>query len=327
MPTRLGAIAILGIEGALLSLLFALYGAPDLAFTQLMIEVVTLVLFVLAFHFLPNTFRTRIPRRTQLFDISFAAAAGLVVTLLILAANANPIADSISAYYVENAEAVAHGHNVVNVILVDFRGLDTQGEILVLIIAAIGVTALLRLRPSDQPRGQNVSADETSIVLPVNADARIEVEKLAMTSVHFLSLSAPGNMPVLILSFRCYYSCVGSVEPGRRFRRWSGGLGQYCADDTRLRRARGSGAPAYRLFSAPCITDWRWPSVPGSSDWVIGTAFQDAVLVGRRLVWWIGRIEVQYAAVARYRGVHRRLRRHIFHCHEYGQLKGKPEDH
>ncbi|MBK8033610.1 MAG: DUF4040 domain-containing protein [Chloroflexi bacterium] len=178
VPTRLGAIAILGIEGALLSLLFALFGAPDLAFTQLMIEVVTLVLFVLAFHFLPNAFNMQIPRRTRFFDITFAAASGVVVTLLILAAAANPIAESISGYYVENAYEVGHGHNVVNVILVDFRALDTQGEILVLIIAAIGVTALLRLRPSGQPRGLHLPPDpETSITLPVEADVNLEVEQ------------------------------------------------------------------------------------------------------------------------------------------------------
>ncbi len=178
VPTRLGAVAILGIEGALLSLLFALFGAPDLAFTQLMIEVVTLVLFVLAFHFLPNTFNMKITRRIQIFDIAFAAAAGLVVTLLILAANANTIGDSISGYYVENADTVGHGHNVVNVILVDFRALDTQGEILVLIIAAIGVTALLRLRPSNQSRGKYLPADPaTSLELPVEADVNLEGEQ------------------------------------------------------------------------------------------------------------------------------------------------------
>jgi len=178
VPTRLGAIAILGIEAALLSLLFALFGAPDLAFTQLTIEVVTLVLFVLAFHFLPNAFSRKRSRATNLFDIAFAAAAGLVVTLLILAANSNRVGESISEWYVENAVPLGHGDNVVNVILVDFRGLDTQGEILVLIIAALGVTALLRLRPSDQARGQYLPADpETSISLPVETDLNLQVEE------------------------------------------------------------------------------------------------------------------------------------------------------
>lgn len=153
-PTRLSAITIVGIEGALLSLLFAMFGAPDLAFTQLMIEVITLVLFVLAFHFLPDAFRYAVRIRSRLFDTLVAAGSGLAVTLLILAAKSNPVGESISTWYVKNSVSVGQGHNVVNVILVDFRGLDTQGEIAVLIIAAIGVTALLRLRPSEQKRGQ-----------------------------------------------------------------------------------------------------------------------------------------------------------------------------
>jgi len=143
-----------------------------------MIEAVTLVLFVLAFHFLPNTFDTKLSRVTAGIDILFAAAAGLTVTILILAANANTIGESISGWYLENAESVGHGHNVVNVILVDFRGLDTQGEIVVLIIAAIGVTALLRLRPSDQARGKHLTLEVEKVILPpVQADVSIKVEE------------------------------------------------------------------------------------------------------------------------------------------------------
>ncbi len=158
-PTRLGAIVVLGIEGALLSLLFALFGAPDLAFTQLMIEVITLVLFVLAFHFLPDAFTTPIRLSARVVDAIIAAGAGLAVTMLILAARSNRIGDSISHWFVDNSVPIGQGHNVVNVILVDFRGMDTQGEIVVLIIAAMGVTALLRLRPHDQPRGKYVAED------------------------------------------------------------------------------------------------------------------------------------------------------------------------
>ncbi len=155
-PTRLSAIVVLGIEGALLSLLFAMFGAPDLAFTQLMIEVISLVLFVLAFHFLPDTFVSSRKRRSGFFDMMIASGAGLALTGLILAVRSNPVSDSISSWYMDNAISAGQGHNVVNVILVDFRGLDTQGEITVLIIAAIGVTALLRLRPAGAQRGQYI---------------------------------------------------------------------------------------------------------------------------------------------------------------------------
>jgi multisubunit Na+/H+ antiporter MnhB subunit len=158
-PSRLGAVAVLGIEGALLSLLFALFGAPDLAFTQLMIEVITLVLFVLAFHFLPDAFMAVASIRSRLVDALIAGGSGIIVTLLILAARSNPVAESISPWYIENAVAIGQGHNVVNVILVDFRGLDTQGEIAVLVIAAMGVTALLRLRPPGAKRGQYLAPE------------------------------------------------------------------------------------------------------------------------------------------------------------------------
>lgn len=153
-PTRLSAIMIAGIEGSLLSLLFAIYGAPDLAFTQMMIEVVTLVLFVLAFHFLPDAFTGSKGRAARALDFALALGMGAMVTVLILAAQANPVAEPISDWYIENAESLGQGHNVVNILLVDFRGLDTMGEVTVLIVAAIGVTALLRFRPSGQPRGQ-----------------------------------------------------------------------------------------------------------------------------------------------------------------------------
>jgi len=174
-PTRLSAISVLGIEGALLSLLFALFGAPDLAFTQLMIEVITLVLFVLAFHFLPDAFAAQIGRRARLLDGAIAAGAGLTITLLILAARSNRVGESISQWFIDNSVSIGQGRNVVNVILVDFRGLDTQGEIVVLIIAAMGVTALLRLRPQDQPRGKYLSNDPNA---KPSISSRPEMEEL-----------------------------------------------------------------------------------------------------------------------------------------------------
>lgn len=164
-PTRLSVIVVLGIEGALLSLLFALFGAPDLAFTQLMIEVITLVLFVLAFHFLPEAMVIRRGMRSRALDLGIALSAGVTVTLLVLAARANKLAEPIGSWFIENAIPVGQGHNVVNVILVDFRGMDTQGEIIVLIVAAMGVTALLRLRPHDQPRGKYVTQETEPLTL------------------------------------------------------------------------------------------------------------------------------------------------------------------
>lgn len=178
VPSRLTGIVVLGIEGALLAILFAVFGAPDLAFTQLMIEVVTLVLFVLAFHFLPDTFSFRRARFRRGFDVIFAGAIGLAVTLLVLVTLSNRIAPSSSQWFLENSVPLGHGRNVVNVILVDFRGLDTQGEITVLVIAAMGVIALLRLRPADQPRGKRVKETDTFIPVDAGSDHTGEPEQI-----------------------------------------------------------------------------------------------------------------------------------------------------
>jgi multicomponent Na+:H+ antiporter subunit A len=81
-----------------------------------------------------------------------AAAAGTLMTVLVLAATALPLDSGLREFYARNSRPLAHGRNVVNVILVDFRALDTLGEITVLGVAAIGVLALLKLRPPKEHR-------------------------------------------------------------------------------------------------------------------------------------------------------------------------------
>jgi multicomponent Na+:H+ antiporter subunit A len=145
-PSRLGAIAALGGAGFGVALIYATFGAPDLAMTQFLVEALTVVLFVLAFYHLPHFARLS-PRRTRLRDAIIALAAGSLMSLLVMSAAGVQLAPSIAVYFAENSLPLAHGRNIVNVILVDFRGLDTLGEISVLAIAAIGVYALLKLRP------------------------------------------------------------------------------------------------------------------------------------------------------------------------------------
>ncbi|MEX0702700.1 MAG: putative monovalent cation/H+ antiporter subunit A [Planctomycetales bacterium] len=146
--SRLGAIAAMGAVGYGVALLFVLFGAPDLAMTQLVVETLTVILFVLAFHHLPD-FARYSSRRTLIRDGAIAVAVGGLMTTLVLIANQVQVAESISWYYAEHALSAAHGRNIVNVILVDFRGIDTLGEITVLAVAGIGVYALLKLRLRD----------------------------------------------------------------------------------------------------------------------------------------------------------------------------------
>lgn len=140
--SRLQAVAALGAAGLGVSVLFALMGAPDLAMTQLAVETLLVVLLVLVFHHLPD-FTARTPPKGRARDASIALAGGALMAALVYVAGSTPN-DSIAGYYLENSLKLAGGRNVVNVILTDFRALDTLGEITVLAAAALGVYALLR---------------------------------------------------------------------------------------------------------------------------------------------------------------------------------------
>lgn len=142
--SRLAAVASMGVVGLSICLLFVFYSAPDLAMTQFSIDTLTVILFVLVLYRLPRYLKLS-NYKTRIKDGVLALAFGTIITLLILEVLAVPVDKDISDYYAKNAYVLAHGKNVVNVILVDFRGSDTFMEISVLAIAAIGVFALLKL--------------------------------------------------------------------------------------------------------------------------------------------------------------------------------------
>ena len=144
--SRLGSVAGLGVVGYSVALLYILFSAPDLAMTQFLIETLSVILFVLVIYRLPR-FTILTPPATRLRDVIVCASAGAVMAALVLAATAEISDPVLSRFYAANSVEAAHGRNIVNVILVDFRALDTMGEITVLAVAAIGVLALLRLRP------------------------------------------------------------------------------------------------------------------------------------------------------------------------------------
>lgn len=147
--SRFNAILSLGVVGLGVAMVFFMYSAPDLAMTQVLVETLTLVLFVLAFYRLP-LFRQFSSRGIKLRDAGFAVVFGSVMAMVVLVEQSAPAADSaVSRFMGEQSLELAYGRNVVNVILVDFRALDTLGEIVVLAIAALGVFAMLRLRPRD----------------------------------------------------------------------------------------------------------------------------------------------------------------------------------
>ncbi|WP_437614438.1 putative monovalent cation/H+ antiporter subunit A [Sorangium sp. So ce834] len=143
--SRLAVVAALGAIGICVMLVFVIFSALDLALTQIMVEVLTIVIFVLVLHHLPR-FVPRSSARVWLPDAIVSVIFGATVTLLILMSSTLSPEPSLSEFFVEKGYAEAHGRNIVNVILVDFRAMDTLGECTVLCMAGIGVYALLATR-------------------------------------------------------------------------------------------------------------------------------------------------------------------------------------
>jgi multicomponent Na+:H+ antiporter subunit A len=143
--SRLAAVAALGVVGYAICLIFVFYSAPDLAMTQFTIDTLTVILFVLVLYRLPK-YLDFSERRDRYRDGGVALIFGSLITMLALAVLNEPVNRATSNYYAENAYTLAKGKNIVNVILVDFRGMDTLVEISVLAIAAVGVYSLMKLR-------------------------------------------------------------------------------------------------------------------------------------------------------------------------------------
>ncbi len=154
---RLAALIFSGGAGLATALTFVWFSALDLALTQLAVEVVTTVLILLGLRWLPHRdarlagARGAVPHMRRLRDVVIAVAAGLGLAALSYAIVTRPAPEGIAPFFIDNALPLGGGHNVVNVILVDFRGFDTFGEITVLGIVALSVYALLRrFRPAPE---------------------------------------------------------------------------------------------------------------------------------------------------------------------------------
>lgn len=148
---RLTMVILNGIIGYSVALFFLLMRAPDLALTQLVVETITTILFIVSFSRLPNIARTtaNMKKETIKIIVSFIMA-GAVVTLIFIAQQGDGL-ESISKYYT-NAYELTGGKNIVNAILGDFRALDTMFEGIVLIIAGLGIYTLLHYKDR---RGQD----------------------------------------------------------------------------------------------------------------------------------------------------------------------------
>lgn len=142
-PRFAGALFLGGV-GYAIAVLFAMRGAPDLATTQLLVETLTIVVFLLALRSMTQKTGTHVGWTPRVLRLGIAVGVGIVVPLFLLAARASRIRPSPAQEYFARSLDEAGGRNVVNVILVDFRGFDTMGEIVVLAVAALGVVNLVR---------------------------------------------------------------------------------------------------------------------------------------------------------------------------------------
>jgi multicomponent Na+:H+ antiporter subunit A len=146
--SRVLAIGALGVVGTGAALIFLVYGAPDLALTQLLVETLTLIIASIVLLRLPSLERPGTQRRHQRWvDAMVAVGTGTLVACLVLATGGGPIDRQLTDFYEQHSYLAAHGRNIVNVILVDFRGMDTLGEIVVVATAGLaGFSLLVRRR-------------------------------------------------------------------------------------------------------------------------------------------------------------------------------------
>ncbi len=162
---RLTAVIFMSVVGLVVSLAFLRFAAPDLALTQLSVEVVTIVLLLMALRYLPESGPPESGGLRRARDALLATLGGLGAAAVTYAMLTRPF-ETISGYHVANSVPGGGGTNVVNVILVDFRGFDTMGEITVLAMAALGLHALLDgLRLLPHATSARREADQHPIML------------------------------------------------------------------------------------------------------------------------------------------------------------------
>ena len=155
---RFTAVLYLGAVGYGIAVMFVLQGGPDLALTQFLVETLALVIFMFVLRRLPPTFAVPFLRMSQAFRLGVALSVGVFVALAGLVAGQARTASPASQAYLDQALPEGGGRNVVNVILVDFRGFDTLGEVTVLAVATMGIASLVlagRGRRSKQGTGES----------------------------------------------------------------------------------------------------------------------------------------------------------------------------
>jgi multicomponent K+:H+ antiporter subunit A len=194
---RLKSLLALSVAGLIVSITFAYFSAPDLALTQLSVEVATIILFLLALFFLPQQSPViDSPLSTMVRDFIIALLFGSVIGTICYALLTRPF-DSISDFFLANSLTGGGGTNVVNVILVDFRGFDTLGEITVLGIAGLGIFKLLAKIPLFLPRtdssGRTWATDKHPVLLALVSQSLLPLALLVSAFIFLRGHNMPGG--------------------------------------------------------------------------------------------------------------------------------------
>jgi multicomponent K+:H+ antiporter subunit A len=193
---RFLALIFLSVVGLVVSLVFAQFSAPDLALTQLSVEIVTIILLLLALFFLPQSTQKESSNRRLSMDLLVSALIGCVIGTLCFAMLTTPL-DTISDFFLENSKTGGGGTNVVNVILVDFRGFDTLGEITVLGIAALGIVKLIaKMRihmPTRDDKGRAWSNDPHPMMFEMVSQSLLPLAILVSVYIFLRGHNVPGG--------------------------------------------------------------------------------------------------------------------------------------
>ena len=218
---RLAALILTGGAGLATCVTFIWLSAPDLAITQLLVEVVTTVLILLGLRWLPKRIKsqeegpTLAERSRRTRDLIVALVAGSGLAALAYAVMTRPLPDTIASFFLERAKSEGGGTNVVNVILVDFRGFDTFGEITVLGIVGLTVYALLRrFRPA--PESMEVPIQQANQEAYDAAQPDRELGDTASEYLMVPSITMRVMFPVIAIA-ATYMFLRGHNEPGGGF--------------------------------------------------------------------------------------------------------------
>ncbi len=194
---RLISLLILGVGGLLVALAFARFSAPDLALTQLVVEVATIILLMLALYYLPSVSPPESTSLRVLRDFCLAGAGGAMIGILAYGVLTRGYDTSIAEFFLANSISGGGGTNVVNVILVDFRGFDTLGEITVLAIAAVGIIAMLdglrMINPTCDPQGRRWAWAKNPLILMTLSRLLLPLALLISAFIFLRGHNLPGG--------------------------------------------------------------------------------------------------------------------------------------